>query len=162
MNYKDFRTAAHRHLITCLKLCEILETANTEEKRNIISDIYYLSGYVIETLLSYAIFCAAPNAIRNKPIEEHPDYERGFKTHNFQAKISFALKHQCDFSGINLISNLHPNNEINNLFRSWTIEVRYQHPSNFIRKPTTISEQLILEYIYVLKEMEKQFHQKYI
>lgn len=143
-------------------MCEILETANSEEKRNIISDIYYLSGYVIETLISYAIFCVAPNAIRNKPIEEHPDYEKGFKTHNFQAKISFALNHKCDFSGITLISNIHPKSEINSLFRGWTIEVRYQHPSKILRKLDTISEQLIIEYICVLREMEKQFHQKYI
>lgn len=162
MDYRDFRTAAHRHLVSCSKMCELLGNASDEEKRNLISDIYYLSGYVVETLISYAIFSVAPKNIKNKPIEEHPDYENGFKTHNFQAKISFALKHSCDFGGISLISNQHPNTDINNLFRGWTIEVRYQHPTKFVNKKTTISDQLIIEYIDVLKNVEKQFHKKFI
>lgn len=92
MDYKEFRQAAHRHLVTCQKMCDSLSgLTNSEDKNLMIANIYYLSGYVVETLLSYAFFCSCNPKTRKKPVEEHPEYEKGFKTHDFQAKIRVCL-----------------------------------------------------------------------
>ena len=112
MNYKDYKNAAHRHLICCQKMCDALSSiSNREEKNALIANIYYLSGYVIETLLSYAIFYSSDSETRKKPVEEHPEYNNGFRTHDFQAKISFATKHHCNLNGIVFISQKHDNQE---------------------------------------------------
>lgn len=163
MKYKEFRTAAHRHLLSCEKMCEKLnELQNANDKRDLIADIYYLSGYIVETLLSYAIFCVAPKEIKCKKIEEHPDYERGFKTHDFRAKIHFAINHGCNFDGITLISISHPNKDISKLFNAWQVDMRYQHHSKFASPPPLISNQLICSYVCELSKMEKQFNQKFV
>ena len=163
MHYKEFRSAAHRHLLSCKKMCEKLgQTTNDNEKRDLIAEVYYLSGYIVETLLSYAIFSVASRDIQKKPIEDHPDYERGFKTHNFKAKIYFALNHGCNFDGITFISNRHSNKELMKLFDSWGVELRYQHYSKFNGVLPTISEQMINSYIGELAKLFQQFNQRFL
>lgn len=162
MDYREFRSAAHRHLVSCQKMCDALPNIkDLTEKNSLMADIYYLSGYVIESLLSYAIFHSSDRKVRNKPVEEHPDYENGFKTHNFQAKISFAIKHSCNLNGICFISQKHPNEDFMKLFNNWRVEWRYQSPviaSSF----TNISETLIQGYVNSLKEVERQFNSRFI
>jgi hypothetical protein len=163
MQYKEFRTAAHRHLISCEKMCEKLsQITNPIEKRGLIAEIYYLSGYIVETLLSYAIFSVASRDIQRKPIELHPDYENGFKTHDFQAKIHFALTHGCNFNGLLFISERHSNKRIRKMFNEWKVEMRYQHFSRLQNTPFPIDDQLICSYIIELSKLEKQFNQKFI
>lgn len=163
MHYKEFRTAAQRHLLSCEKMCEKLgEATNCNEKRNLIAEVYYLSGYIVETLLSYAIFSVASRDIQNKPIEEHPDYENGFKTHNFQAKIHFALNHECNFDGIPFIGVKHANKDLMKLYNSWSVDLRYQHYSKFTNVPSAISEQMINSYIGELAKLVQQFNQRFV
>ncbi len=163
MHYKEFRIAAHRHLISCEKMCEKLsELANPNDKRELIAEIYYLSGYIVETLLSYAIFSVASRDIQRNPIEQYPDYENGFKTHDFRAKIQFALTHGCNFDGFLFISVRHSNNSIMRMFSAWQVEMRYQHFSKFQNALSSIDDQLINNYIVELSKLEKQFNQKYI
>lgn len=163
MHYKEFRTAAHRHLLSCEKMCEKLrQTPNNNEKRDLIAEVYYLSGYIVETLLSYAVFSVASKDIQRKPIEEHPDYEKGFKTHSFSAKIYFALSHGCNFDGIAFIDNKHANKDLMKLFTSWVVDLRYQHYSKFNNVPPTISEQMISSYIGELAKMVQQFNQRFL
>lgn len=162
MNYIDFKSAAHRHLICCQKMCDTLSSiSNQEEKNAIIANIYYLSGYVFETLLSYAIFSVSDKNTRKKPVEKHPEYNNGFKTHDLQAKIYFALKHKCDLNGIMYISKKHTNTSYMKLYREWKIELRYM-PYKSVSTFTTINEDLIKGYIDSVKEVETQFNGKFI
>ena len=162
MDYKEFRQAAHRHLITCQKMCDSLSgLTNSEDKNLIIANIYYLSGYVVETLLSYAFFCSCNSKTRKKPIEEHPEYEKGFKTHDFQAKISFVKKHNCNLDGITFISNKHSNDVFMKLYNGWQVDLRYRSPKNIVRV-SVIDETLIKGYIDSLKEVEIQFINKFV
>lgn len=64
MNYKDYKTASDRHLQSCEQLKSVIETKYIllnptlrEEvvQKELLSNIYYLSGYVIECILHYAI-----------------------------------------------------------------------------------------------------------
>jgi hypothetical protein len=64
MDYKNYKTASERHLETCIRLKEVVKTdylnktllpSDLKKQNEILSNIYYLSGYVIECILHYAI-----------------------------------------------------------------------------------------------------------
>lgn len=64
MDYKDYKTASERHMETCLRLKEFVSTNylnrallpfEIKKQNELLSNIYYLSGYVIECILHYAI-----------------------------------------------------------------------------------------------------------
>ena len=161
MDYKEFRSAAHRHLLSCQNMCKALASINNlEEKNALLADIYYLSGYIIETLLSYAFFCSCDKKTRKKAVEDHPEYNNGFKTHDFQAKISFVIKHNCSLDGMIFVSEKHPNKKYMDLFNKWHVELRYRSISNAGFR-FTIDEQLIKGYIGSLKDLETQINRKY-
>lgn len=163
MKYKEFRTAAHRHLLSCEKMCEKLnELQNANDKRDLIADIYYLSGYIVETLLSFAIFSVAGRRIQNNPIEMHPDYNNGFRTHNFQAKIHFAITHGCNFDGMPFIGTRHSNENLGKLFRAWQVDMRYQYHFKFQNSPELIDDKMICAYIVELSKLEHLINQKFI
>lgn len=162
MNYIEFRSAAHRHLLTCQSMCAALTgISNEEEKNALLLDIYYLSGYIIETLLSYAFFSSCDRITRTKPVEDHPEYDKGFKTHNFQAKINFLRKHRCSLDGMIFFSRKHPDKRFMDLYNNWQVELRYLSLRNIGIK-YKIDEQLIKGYIESLKELESQINKKYI
>lgn len=64
--YTDYKAASERHLETCLQIKEILEqqfqpktllsAREAKEQEQLLSNLYYLSGYVIECIYNYAIF----------------------------------------------------------------------------------------------------------
>lgn len=76
MDYLEYKTASERHLETCLKLKDIVMatysktslTLDEEKKKNeLLANIYYLSGYVIECIVSYSILKFIDfDSIRNK------------------------------------------------------------------------------------------------
>jgi len=58
MQYEEYKTASERHLETCLSLKQLIETnsiTDFKKKNEILSNIYYLSGYVIECIVNYGI-----------------------------------------------------------------------------------------------------------
>lgn len=62
--YKDYRTAAERHLMTCKYLIECIQLPeNIQHKpsaqlfrKKLLNNIYYLSGYTIESIVNFAIY----------------------------------------------------------------------------------------------------------
>ena len=68
MVYTEYATAAERHIETCIHLLGVLETQyqskesesgllprEQKEKLELLSNLYYLSGYIIECAYSYAL-----------------------------------------------------------------------------------------------------------
>lgn len=64
MDYQDYKTASERHLETCIRLKEVIAVnylnktlmpSELKSQNEILANIYYLSGYVIECILHYAI-----------------------------------------------------------------------------------------------------------
>lgn len=64
MRYEYYKTASERHLETCRKLKEIvistylgktLDSTGIKKQNDLLANIYYLSGYAIECILSYSI-----------------------------------------------------------------------------------------------------------
>lgn len=62
--YKDYKTAAQRHLMTCQYMVECLtlpdntlhKPLSSSYKSYLLKNIYYLSGYTIESIINYAIY----------------------------------------------------------------------------------------------------------
>ena len=80
MNYLDYKIASERHLETCLRLKEVIsdkylkERLSAQEIKNrddLLSNIYYLTGYVIECIVSYGIL-------------KHINIESIYRAHNLR------------------------------------------------------------------------------
>ncbi len=58
MDYTEFKSAANRHLYTCKKLLNAAanQDENPDGRDDVLWNTYYLSGYVIETMLKYYYF----------------------------------------------------------------------------------------------------------
>lgn len=62
--YRDYKTAAQRHLMTCQYLVECLtlpdyadyKPLSSSYKLYLLKNIYYLSGYTIESIINFAIY----------------------------------------------------------------------------------------------------------
>jgi hypothetical protein len=62
--YKDYKTAAQRHLMTCQYMVECLtlpdnslhKPMSSSYKSYLLKNIYYLSGYTIESIINFAIY----------------------------------------------------------------------------------------------------------
>jgi len=62
--YKDYKTAAQRHLMTCKYLVDCLtlpdnplhKPLTNSYKLYLLKNIYYLSGYTIESIVNFAIY----------------------------------------------------------------------------------------------------------
>jgi len=52
---KTFKRAAQRHFITCCHLLEKVEHTQKDKQPHVITNIYYLSGYILECILKYYI-----------------------------------------------------------------------------------------------------------
>ncbi|WP_336528464.1 hypothetical protein [Bacteroides acidifaciens] len=54
MKTTDFRNAAKKHYQTCKFILDGLERGYQQNKDEIYSNLYYISGYIIECILKYA------------------------------------------------------------------------------------------------------------
>ncbi|UEQ78196.1 hypothetical protein [Chryseobacterium arthrosphaerae] len=52
---KTFKRAAQRHYITCSHLLEKIEYTQKDKQPHVITNIYYLSGYILECIFKYYI-----------------------------------------------------------------------------------------------------------
>lgn len=133
MQYKEYYQSALRHLDVCKTMMESLESMNGKGrndkiKQNLKLDIYYLSGYIIETMISYTFFVNI-NWRRNEHIESCQLYDKGFKTHNLSAKLAFATsKAKCNYTGVSLLSNKITDKTEQKMFNEWSEVVRYRNP----------------------------------
>lgn len=58
MKYTEFGYAAERHLQTCQRLKELIEcnTLGKSEKENLLKNLFYLTGYIVECSFKFAFF----------------------------------------------------------------------------------------------------------
>lgn len=160
MKYIEFLGAAKRHSICCheiIKRHEDLGRGHDVEKKALLNNSYYLSGYIIETLLSYAFF----NSIKCKgEIENNKHFKRkDFKTHDLNLKAAYAKTHNCDFSSLPLIGYKHKDKDVQKLFNKWCVELRYQEPKAFI--DNGIKLDILKKYMDVIDEIKKSIIEKF-
>lgn len=160
MVQKEFYRASLRHLQSCNALIErIASCDNPQIKSTFISEVYYLSGYVIETILSWAIF--QQHNYRGDILKSDIYNDGCFKTHNLTSKSNVALKkYGCNLRGVTFIDQSHSDRILQNMYSKWTIDLRYQNYKE-IHSELIIEESTIKRY---LKEVESIFRiitQKY-
>lgn len=176
--YMDYKTAAQRHLMTCQYLVECLTLPdNTNHKplsntykSYLLKNIYYLSGYTIESIVNFAIYeCVndtkpRPQKIRRVNQLYEPSLSLVFKDrrnigfryviawHNFQKNMEVLnILATSKFSKIPVISGTHYPiywNNVKPLFDNWEAQVRYK--DNAL---TLYTEQQILDFFKFSTEL---------
>lgn len=168
MTYPEYKTAAERHLETCWQIVEKLNqyeekakynNLNGQEERSqnfLLSNLYYLSGYMLECLYNYAVCkyedrrtgnsitgvlkLALDNATvgtynvcfsKNKrtPLRVSFSLERDRHRMSLSDLSFFSQNNRHDFSinAINILQNIDfPDTNTKILLRCWTVYERYK------------------------------------
>ncbi len=181
MKYIEYRKSSIRHLKTCQKIIDCAEKENIDLPTSIIQNLYYLSGYIFECIINYAIFdyigfnknsCVDELNSKNENFEKFKTYKvvhniqkksKGFRTmqrHNFQDTINFFIEQNIDSSNVPFIGKEVPS-RMKNLFINWDISVRYETMINIKNtykqrkiNLTKITYQDIKEYIKLSAEFQ--------
>lgn len=56
MKYREYLTTAQRHLKSCQAFFDGVDWDNCECKEDVLKDLYYLTGYILEALTVYAVY----------------------------------------------------------------------------------------------------------
>lgn len=157
MEYKEFRNAAYRHLVSCKQmLSDVTDTQIKQDIKNrLCLEIYYLSGYVLETMLSYAV-CSSMNVegdiSKSKPFTQD---SAEFKTHRLKQKYNYAINNGCiGLRNLCFFQVPHKNKDIQSLFDKWKVDYRYEKKEN-------ISSDLLVEYINTIETIYQVIIKKY-
>ena len=90
--YTQYRDAARQHLAACRRLIdsypEWSKICNKHDEEKIFHEIYYLSGYILEGFVNYAIFC-------------HPDWDRSCNVRKFSKDSDFSKHTHLWWNGEN-------------------------------------------------------------
>ncbi|MDE6091080.1 MAG: hypothetical protein K2G41_10295 [Duncaniella sp.] len=113
MKIADYRDAANKHFQTCTYIIKNTTGKYCGDKMLLHSNVYYLSGYVVECLLKYAIL-QQKHASKNVSKECLEQYNL----------ISHDL---CKLfqNAIQILPDLQPKN-MPDAFRNWHVEIRYE------------------------------------
>lgn len=130
MVYKDFLNAARKHKYTCNVLFEHLENeTNTGKHKSLLLNSYYLSGYIIECIVKYAIYDLIGYQ-RNRDIKKLDEKGLTFDEHIKHHKFERYTEHLNRLKSIPipLINNRQGiANEVVRLYREWDADVRYSY-----------------------------------
>lgn len=127
MYYNEFREASKKHLISCQCLIVNLETCKQNEQ-TLLSTIYYLTGYVFETIFKYSIYSSI-GFDKKKDIAELKSNGLSFaddiKIHSL-TKLKRTLEEKQ-------IASLQGYEDNKKLFNAWNSEVRYSKNTDFTK-----------------------------
>lgn len=157
MNYIQFRNAAYRHLVSCKQLLKDANDSTTKKdiKDRLCLEIYYLGGYILEAMLSYAV-CSSMNIngdiYQSKPFKEDA---KKFKVHDLNQKYNYALQNGCyGLRDICFFKEKHPDAVIQNLFSDWHVKYRYENRAN-------LSPEILSKYISSIEDVYQTILKKY-
>lgn len=182
MDYKDYKTASERHLETCLKLQELtmnnyigkpLQTNDLKIKNEILGNIYYLSGYIIECIVNYGmlVYIDFDKICKKQRISSVHD----LKLRHNNSKISYSsysdenakyylwqashkqfeknpniyfFDQEARIQGaeIDIIKNRLNDQNIRRLFKSWCVKSRYTI-NPIILDGKNVNENLVFEFL---------------
>jgi len=128
-NYPEFKRASKKHLIACECLVVSLENGCEQKEKHILTTIYYLTGYVFETILKFSLY-ASVSFDKNEDITKLNShgltFDNDIKIHNL-----IKLKRVIEARNI---TSLHQYKNNKNLFSSWNSEIRYDEKIKFSKE----------------------------
>lgn len=153
MDYRDYQKASYKHLITCKSILESITLLNgntdalimqASKQQAILHNIYYLSGYTLESIINYSIYkhfrwrqpsvrdddhafsqrCGLSYG-RLRKLTGYGEYPFFITGHEFSRNIQI-LQREFSNSQIPLIDRSEiVDAEVVKLFRAWCVEIRY-------------------------------------
>ena len=129
MYYPEFKDSALKHLKTCSCLMKNIDNCQ-RDKKHILSNIYYLSGYILETILKYEIFRSINYGIK-KDIESLnlPEIKfKDIKIHNLSS-LKRILETKAGSS-----RRLEDYEENRVFFENWEHQIRYKKSKDIIEE----------------------------
>lgn len=113
MKVSDFRNAACKHLHTCDFILKHSSERHCSNKKLLYSNVYYLSGFVVECILKYAILkklhsreSVSDEYLENNKLKDH-DLKKLFQK-AIQSLPNMTIK------------------KIPDAFKEWKVDIRYQ------------------------------------
>ena len=120
---KTYKRAAQKHFSMCCFLIENIDLASPDKKPHVISDFYYLSGYILECILKYCIM-EEEHLVGTYSLSEISD--NNLKNHNIKELWHRATENgrldQREFEKWHQITN------------EWNEQVRYEVNATFQKK----------------------------
>ncbi len=121
--FNEYRKAADRHIDTCEFMLENVGKLNSNKrKEDILFDIYYLSGSIIECTLKYVFFS------NNDDTSINNEYFSGGKNHYFDTLKQKLAQINIKFSAnIPVLSNknIYRNDKVGQLIKDWHPGLKY-------------------------------------
>ena len=154
MSYKDYMKAAFRHLAVCNQLIDDIKRCQLSipNQKHILNEVYYISGYVVECVLSYVLFYKHNGDISTNPFYNDPAFK---KHHNLQFRLDYVKKKtNSRFTNIVFFSIPHEKPDQNRLFSDWSVDFRYEESTNlskdhlslFLSEITEIHKKILFQY----------------
>lgn len=164
MLYIEYRTAADKHLKTCKSILDSLDKLSvldntslivSRHKQEVLHNVYYLSGYVLESISTYSIYkhfgWNQRRSVKtfNKNFSNscqftfflNRSYMFSAQSHKFQDNQFEVLRRVFSNSEIEFIdTSVVVDNNVQLLFNSWKAEVRYHGPTQSYANNTALSE----------------------
>lgn len=125
MHYRQFLRSAERHLQICRQLLDEYDSlTNSQKKVFLLAEVYYLSGYILESSLSYAFF----SYIRYTGDIYSSEHFRNscFKTHQILMKYQYMAQRSCVINDLLFVSRVHKSKDLQTLFNQWDVKYRYE------------------------------------
>jgi len=130
MYYPEFKRASKKHLISCECLISLLDIECKQKERHVLTTIYYLTGYIFETILKFSIYSAIGYQ-RNKDVSELNSHGLEYTKYSMQTHSLMNLKEKLEAKTINRLKNYDSNKK---LFNAWSSEDRYRDKIDFSKE----------------------------
>lgn len=129
MDYKQYLRSAERHLLVCKQMLKDFDSFGKGcQKSYVLSEAYYLSGYILESSLSYAFFSHI--SFRGDIYLSAHYNNKQFKTHNILQKYAYMTKNACIINDLMFISKPHSKSQLQRMFSDWDVKYRYEQYRN--------------------------------
>ena len=132
MVYKEYLNSARKHLFTCNVIFEKLEDKKPQIKAiktSLLLNLYYLSGYIIECIVKWAIFelIAYPKDQDVKKLDKKDlSFNKNIRFHKFDRYTQHLIR--LSSLSIPLIhSERDIKKEVVRLYREWDVDIRYSY-----------------------------------
>ena len=164
MNYYEFLNSARKHQSTCNEIFLILDAQKAEvsgqqkaKNKQLVYNLYYLSGYIIECSIKYAIYHLI-SYDRKKNIKElNQDgitFSHNIKHHKYERYVDVLNIRQPGLVLIDDIKGI--SKEVVSLYKLWDAEVRYWYNDIDEDKKKKLNKDNILSFYKLAEKLMKE------